>query len=208
MLVNIAGLKVYFPYDYIYPEQYAYMLELKRALDARGHAVLEMPSGTGKTVCLLSLVCSYQWANPAVGKLVYCTRTVPEMAKCLLEMHKVLDYYLAETGQTRDAIKFTALGLTSRKNLCLHERVSSERDGKVVDAGCRNLTATWVRERHKTDASVDVCDYFEAFDKTGRDAMLPAGVYTLDDLREYGAKNKWCPYFLSRLVWRCDVTIR
>lgn len=29
------GLLVYFPYDYIYPEQYAYMLELKRALDAK-----------------------------------------------------------------------------------------------------------------------------------------------------------------------------
>ena len=26
---------VYFPYEYIYPEQYAYMLELKRTLDAK-----------------------------------------------------------------------------------------------------------------------------------------------------------------------------
>lgn len=29
------GLIVYFPYDYIYPEQYAYMCELKKALDAK-----------------------------------------------------------------------------------------------------------------------------------------------------------------------------
>lgn len=29
------GLLVYFPYDYIYPEQYAYMLELKKTLDAK-----------------------------------------------------------------------------------------------------------------------------------------------------------------------------
>ena len=29
------GLLVYFPYEYIYPEQYAYMLELKRTLDAK-----------------------------------------------------------------------------------------------------------------------------------------------------------------------------
>ena len=29
------GLIVYFPYDYIYPEQYMYMLELKRTLDAK-----------------------------------------------------------------------------------------------------------------------------------------------------------------------------
>lgn len=29
------GLLVYFPYDYIYPEQFSYMLELKRTLDAK-----------------------------------------------------------------------------------------------------------------------------------------------------------------------------
>lgn len=29
------GLLVYFPYDYIYPEQFSYMMELKRALDAK-----------------------------------------------------------------------------------------------------------------------------------------------------------------------------
>lgn len=39
------GLVVYFPYDYMYPEQYNYMLELKHALDAKGSALLEMPTG-------------------------------------------------------------------------------------------------------------------------------------------------------------------
>ena len=90
------GLLVYFPYEFIYPEQYAYMLELKRTLDAKvrsicsrrslracsprcglarigviddegfhvtcylqGHAALEMPSGTGKTVTLLALIVAY-----------------------------------------------------------------------------------------------------------------------------------------------------
>lgn len=33
--ISVDGLIVYFPYDYIYPEQYAYMLELKRGLDAK-----------------------------------------------------------------------------------------------------------------------------------------------------------------------------
>eukprot|EP00983_Pelagomonas_calceolata_P016489 519838-Pelagomonas_calceolata.AAC.4 len=31
-----------YSYEFIYPEQYRYMLELKRALDARGHCVLEV----------------------------------------------------------------------------------------------------------------------------------------------------------------------
>ena len=45
MKLNVAGLLVHFPYDYIYPEQFSYMLELKKALDAKGHCLLEMPSG-------------------------------------------------------------------------------------------------------------------------------------------------------------------
>ena len=52
--------QIIFPYSHIYPEQYTYMSDLKRTLDAGGHCVLEMPSGTGKTVSLLSLIVSYQ----------------------------------------------------------------------------------------------------------------------------------------------------
>lgn len=32
---------------------------LKKTLDSTGHAILEMPTGTGKTVCLLALLTSY-----------------------------------------------------------------------------------------------------------------------------------------------------
>lgn len=40
MKFQIDDLTVYFPYDYIYPEQYRYMEELKKTLDAKGHGVL------------------------------------------------------------------------------------------------------------------------------------------------------------------------
>jgi DNA excision repair protein ERCC-2 len=33
----------------IYPEQFSYMLELKRGLDPNGHILLEMPSGTARS---------------------------------------------------------------------------------------------------------------------------------------------------------------
>ena len=42
MKFSLEGLTVYFPYEYIYPEQYQYMLECKRALDAKGHGLLEV----------------------------------------------------------------------------------------------------------------------------------------------------------------------
>ncbi len=84
MKFDIEDVTVYFPYDHIYPEQYAYMVELKRALDAKGHCLLEMPTGTGKTIALLSLITSYTLSKPNNPvKLIYCTRTVHEMEKTL-----------------------------------------------------------------------------------------------------------------------------
>ena len=40
------------------PEQYQFMLEPKRALDAKGNSLLEMPTGTGETIDLISLITS------------------------------------------------------------------------------------------------------------------------------------------------------
>lgn len=84
-------LEVFFPYDYLYREQYEYMLELKHAICAKGHALLEMPTGTGKTVCLVSLISSYQFAHPEAGKFIYCTRTVPEMIKVFSVEQRLFD---------------------------------------------------------------------------------------------------------------------
>ncbi|KAG0455685.1 hypothetical protein HPP92_023473, partial [Vanilla planifolia] len=46
-----------------------------------------MPTGTGKTIALLSLITSYALAHPSSAvKLIYCTRTVHEMEKTLAEL--------------------------------------------------------------------------------------------------------------------------
>lgn len=80
----------------MYPEQYAYVCDLKRSLDAKGHCVLEMPSGTGKTVSLLSLIVAYQFHERSQGrperKLIYCSRTVPEIEKALAELKRLMQY--------------------------------------------------------------------------------------------------------------------
>lgn len=79
------------------------MVELKRALDARGHCLLEMPTGTGKTIALLSLITSYTLSKPNNPvKLIYCTRTVHEMEKTLagtqFELALVLFFYFGVMG--------------------------------------------------------------------------------------------------------------
>ena len=106
-----------------------------------------MPTGTGKTIALLSFITSYQLAHPEVGKLVYCTRTVPEMEKVLKQMFsgifdlwdvyqvlKELRYLITYRERYFDEYEappeFLALGLSSRSNLCIHpvvERITSIR---------------------------------------------------------------------------------
>ena len=146
MRFRVEELEVQFPFARIYPEQYQYMLELKRSLDARGHSMLEMPTGTGKTITLLSLITSYQRAHPEMGKLLYCTRTIPEMEKVLEEL-KVLEAHRDELFGAARPRRLLAVGLSSRRNLCVHERVSQHTEKAQVDQECRQLTASWVRER-------------------------------------------------------------
>ncbi|CAD2090556.1 TFIIH basal transcription factor complex helicase XPD subunit, putative [Plasmodium vinckei lentum] len=88
----LDDLEIFFPYDYIYPEQYAYMKYLKKTLDNEGHCVLEMPTGTGKTVAIFSLITSYQYYKNDDSKFIFCTRTVAEMEKSLIELKKVINY--------------------------------------------------------------------------------------------------------------------
>ncbi|XP_033127767.1 general transcription and DNA repair factor IIH helicase subunit XPD-like [Anneissia japonica] len=196
MKLNVDGLLVYFPFDYIYPEQFTYMLELKRALDAKGHCVLEMPSGTGKTISLLSLIVAYLRTHPTeVTKLIYCSRTVPEIEKVMEELKTLMNYYEQEIGEKPTIL---GLALSSRKNLCIHPRVSKEATGKLVDSACQGLTASYIRTRNHYDDSVSVCSFFELFDSIGRDAPIDAGVYNLDDLKDIGRDRGWCPYFLAR----------
>ncbi|KAJ0053912.1 hypothetical protein Pint_03344 [Pistacia integerrima] len=196
MIFKLEDVTVYFPYDNIYPEQYSYMLELKRALDAKGHCLLEMPTGTGKTIALLSLITSYALSKPENPiKFVYCTRTVHEMEKTLAEL-KLLHNY--QTRQLGPAAKILAIGLSSRKNLCVNSRVLAAENRDSVDAACRKRTASWVRGLAAENPNVETCEFFENYEKAASAAVLPPGVYTLQDLRAFGKQKGWCPYFLAR----------
>ncbi|KAI8069763.1 uncharacterized protein B0P05DRAFT_550773 [Gilbertella persicaria] len=185
------------------------MCDLKKSLDAQGHCVLEMPSGTGKTVSLLSLIVAYQMQYPEQQrKFIYCSRTVPEIDKALAELKNLIAYRKSQ-GLEED---FLGLGLTSRKNLCLHPTVSRERKGKVVDSKCRNLTASWVRAKAGVNKAnngedamevdqprqTELCNFYETLEAANTPNPIPNGVYTFDDLKSFCKTMSYCPYYLVR----------
>lgn len=205
MKFNIDDLPVLFPYPRIYPEQFAYMCDLKKTLDAGGHCVLEMPSGTGKTVSLLSLIVAYQQYFPEHRKLIYCSRTMSEIEKALAELKALMKYRADQLGYEEE---FRGLGLTSRKNLCLHPSVKREKRGAIVDARCRSLTAGFVKERKNRGEDVAVCNYHDNLDLKEPHNLVDPGVYTLDALMRYCEREKICPYFASRRMMSfCNVII-
>jgi DNA excision repair protein ERCC-2 len=108
-------------------------------------------------VCLLSLILSYIKMKKPHFKLVYCTRTIVEMEKTLAELRFVMekrskdfqDEEVKGDDQNQLNSPILAMCLSSRKNLCIHERVSQFDDRERVDSECRARTASWVREKHQ-----------------------------------------------------------
>lgn len=63
---------------------------------------------------------------PTKRKLVYCSRTVPEIEKALAELKRLMEYRINFAEGEEEKAKeqsFYGIGLTSRKNLCIHPEV-------------------------------------------------------------------------------------
>lgn len=97
---------------------------------------------------------------------------MPEIEKALAELKRLMEYRQNE-GLDEE---FFGLGLTSRKNLCLHPTVSKERKNRGVDTRCRELTASWVRaaagktatgegeppsQQTAEQANIELCNFYE-----------------------------------------------
>lgn len=212
----IDDLPVLFPYPRIYPEQYAYMCDIKKTLDVGGNCILEMPSGTGKTVSLLSLTVAYQMHYPEHRKIVYCSRTMSEIEKALIELHKLMEYRANELGEVED---FRGLGLTSRKNLCLHPTISKERKGVVVDEKCRRITNGQLKSKLEKNIITEedqlrnpeantLCSFHEKLYDYEPHNLIPPGVYSFDALLRYCKTEGTCPYFtVRRMIPFCNIII-
>ncbi|KAF7457844.1 DNA repair helicase [Cryptosporidium felis] len=248
----IEELEVFFPYENVYPEQLEYMKYLKQILDAHSHGVLEMPTGTGKTVTLLSFITSYQLVHPNMGKLIYCTRTVAEMEKALQELKIVNDYCTKELEKDRNKLgpqkaassdseiasvskmgpsqtpgSILAIGMTARRNLCIHPKVTVHADRDKIDSICRSMTASWVRAKHHLESKKreplqqeapssteladietilesgcsDLCPYYEAYERIWSTELVPTGVYTIEEFKTFG--RNWEHPILGKKVPFC-----
>ena len=87
-MVIIHGFDVDFPYDQPYANQLALMSGVLHALEEQKNALLESPTGTGKTLSLLCASLEWQKRQKAAGetppKIIYCSRTHSQLKGELL----------------------------------------------------------------------------------------------------------------------------
>uniref|UniRef100_A0A0X3PHU7 Regulator of telomere elongation helicase 1 homolog n=1 Tax=Schistocephalus solidus TaxID=70667 RepID=A0A0X3PHU7_SCHSO len=203
-IVQVGCIHVDFPYK-PYPCQVSYMQNVIDALNERRHAILESPTGTGKTLCLLCA--SLGWLDYVRAQQQLTALTAWDTSHPISEVPfsglNKLDNPLiifssrthAQLNQAIQAFRNTAYSshrigvLGSRDQLCLLPEVSQldSNSAKVYQCRLRVTTRT--------------CDFYRNFD-ANREKLLASlrssSTTDIEDLVKLGRETRSCPYYLSR----------
>lgn len=199
---SINGYNVEFPKE-AYGCQIRYMEAVLRALSTTQNALLESPTGTGKTLCLLCAVLAWQnsvkcrmpkkpavnaseLGGNAIGKkptgtgypvIVYASRT-----------HTQLSQVIAELKSTAYRPKTTILG--SRDQLCVNPSMSKHK-GTVLNSACSALCAS-----HSCFYRNNLTGY-NGFNEGSDGSRAP--ILDIEDLMALGKKDNICGFYYSRI---------
>lgn len=90
----VEGVKIGWPFPMIMPPQRQMAVHLVKALKNRRHVVLESPTGTGKSVAILTAVLAWKRYNAKVSggnenvKIIYCSRTHSQVQQMVASLRK------------------------------------------------------------------------------------------------------------------------
>ena len=203
--LTIRDVEISFPFE-PYPCQLEYMAKVIEALDMGANAMLESPTGTGKTLCLLAATLA--WAKKRKSKtqngltsqkvtVEYESQSSNEHAKQIAppgrdaqssqnsviiyasRTHSQLTQVISELRASGYTPKMTVMG--SREQLCIHEK-NSKLKGVALNNAC------------SVSGAQRKCTY-----KNNLESYTSSvGIVDIEELAELGREDKVCPYFLSR----------
>ncbi|VAH61433.1 unnamed protein product [Triticum turgidum subsp. durum] len=200
---RIRGVDVDFPYD-AYDCQITYMDRVLQSLQQGNNALLESPTGTGKTLCLLCSALAWRrtfgeflrgggggggggGSQPSGSQQSGASATQSSSYPVIIyasRTHSQLRQVIKELKATSYRPKMAVLG--SREQMCIHEEVSKLR-GKAQNNGCHYLCKKRMCRHNNI-----VTDYMK------NNTELGSEPFDIEDLVNIGRTKGPCPYYISR----------
>lgn len=156
-----------------------------KALKYKQNALLESPTGTGKTMSLLCSSLAWQQSqSKSHGLIYYTSRTHVQLSQAAKEMKRTA------------YAKVPAVVLASRERMCLNDEVleQSLKQNSAINRACRNAIAR------------GACTYHRNYE-TKMKKMDINNVYDIEDLFTYGRENECCPYYASKKLAESKASI-
>ncbi|XP_023267259.1 regulator of telomere elongation helicase 1 isoform X2 [Seriola lalandi dorsalis] len=212
MSLSLRGVTVNFPFP-PYDCQKDYMNKVIECLQRKVNGVLESPTGTGKTLCLLCATLAWRenfkdtisarkiaeklggeqmfpntplssWGTAATdGDTPTYYTDVPKIIYAS-RTHSQLAQVVSELKNTSYRPKVCVLG--SREQLCINQEVMRQESNHVKVHMCRRKVST------------RSCVFYNNVEEKSTDRDLVNSILDVEDLVKYGNKHRACPYYLSR----------
>ncbi|XP_061696946.1 regulator of telomere elongation helicase 1 isoform X2 [Syngnathoides biaculeatus] len=208
--ITLNGVEVRFPFT-PYDCQKKYMTKVIECLQKEVNGVLESPTGTGKTLCLLCATLAWreQFSKKKSDDTLSSSGTVSEdhstednstlsfysdVPKIIYasRTHSQLTQVVKELKNTSYKPKVSVLG--SREQLCINPEVMRQESNHAKVHMCR------------AKVSLRSCFFYNKVEENSTDKELVNAIVDVEDLVKFGNKKKACPYFLSHsLKQQADV---
>uniref|UniRef100_A0A4W3ISN1 Regulator of telomere elongation helicase 1 n=1 Tax=Callorhinchus milii TaxID=7868 RepID=A0A4W3ISN1_CALMI len=211
--IELNGISVDFPYI-PYKCQEDYMSKVIECLHKKVNGVLESPTGTGKTLCLLCATLAWReqfkdsisaskiaqhmngeelfegrslssWGSASVDDHSANYSDIPKIIYAS-RTHSQLTQVINELRSTSYRPKVCVLG--SREQLCIHPEVMKQESNHVKVHMCRAKIST-----HS-------CHFYNNVDEKSTEKEIIEKILDIEDLVKNGSKHRVCPYYLSRAL--------
>ncbi|XP_054322558.1 regulator of telomere elongation helicase 1 isoform X2 [Pongo pygmaeus] len=210
--IVLNGVTVDFPFQ-PYKCQQEYMTKVLECLQQKVNGILESPTGTGKTLCLLCTTLAWRehlrdgisarkiaervqgelfpdralssWGNAAAaaGDPIACYTDIPKIIYAS-RTHSQLTQVINELRNTSYRPKVCVLG--SREQLCIHPEVKKQESNHIQIHLCRKKVAS------------RSCHFYNNVEEKSLEQELASPILDIEDLVKSGSKHRVCPYYLSR----------